>query len=128
MQKSRLIWDSARKKVSGEIRAFKTAVGAELDGDPEEAIVIDALGQLDDILANLDERLLDILDEALNAADPAARSALNEDAKAVIAEYLAYTQSNPLLQQLDGDTPFGLKLSINTTMAATLKALQASLR
>jgi hypothetical protein len=128
MQKSRLIWDSARKKVSGEIRAFKTAVRAELDGDPEEAIVIDALGQLDDILANLDERLLDILDEALNAADPAARSALNEDAKAVIAEYLAYTQSNPLLQQLDGDTPFGMKLSINTTMAATLKALQASLR
>ena len=128
MQKSRLIWDSARKKVSGEIRAFKTAVRAELDGDPEEAIVIDALGQLDDILANLDERQLDILDEALNAADPAARSALNEDAKAVIAEYLAYTQSNPLLQQLDGDTPFGMKLSINTTMAATLKALQASLR
>ena len=65
---------------------------------------------------------------SLNAADPAARSALNEDAKAVIAEYLAYTQSNPLLQQLDGDTPFGMKLSINTTMAATLKALQASLR
>ena len=128
MQKSRLIWDSARKKVSGEISAFKTAVRAELDGDPEEAIVIDALGQLDDILANLDERLLDILDEALNAADPAARSALNEDAKAVIAEYLAYTQSNPLLQQLDGDTPFGMKLSINTTVAATLKALQASLR
>lgn len=128
MQKSRLIWDSARKKVAAEIGALKTAVAQEFDGDPEEAMAINALDQLDRVLSNFDERLIDVLDEMLSAADPAARAELREDAKALIGEYTEYANNDPLVKQLDGDTPLGMKLSITTTMTNTLKALQASLR
>ncbi len=128
MQKSRLIWDSARKRVATEIQSLKAAVSAEAQGDPNENAVLGALKQLDDVLTNLDERLLDKLDAALSNSDPVVHATLTQDAKAIIGEYIAYTQSNPLVQKLDGDTPFGVKLSVASTMNATLKALQATLR
>lgn len=128
MQKSRLIWDSARKKVASEIAALKQAVEQEFDGDPEEAMAVNALDQLDGVLSKFDERLIDVLDEMLNEQDPAKRAELREDAKELIGEYTQYAANDPLVKQLDGDTPLGLKLSITTTMANTLKALQASLR
>ena len=42
---------------------------------------------------------------------------LREDAKELIGEYTQYAANDPLVKQLDGDTPLGLKLSITTTMA-----------
>jgi hypothetical protein len=128
MQKSRLIWDSARKRVAAEIGGLKEAVRKEFEGDPEETQALDALEQLDEVMSKFDERLIDTLDEMLNEADPAKRAELREDAKELIGEYSAYANSDPLIKQLDGDTPLGVKLSIASTMTATLKALQASLR
>ena len=127
MQKSRLIWDSARKKVSGEIGSLKDAVRAEFAGDFEETKAIDALSQLDDILAQFDDQLLDALDDALSETDPAKHAAYVETARDVIDDYLAYYNSNELVQNLNGDTPFGTKLTIGATISATLKALQATL-
>lgn len=127
MQKSRLIWDSARKKVSGEIEALKSAVQAEFAGDFEETKALDALDKLDDILANLDDELLDRLDDVLNEGDPAKRADAVKDAKETIDRYLAFYDSNDLLKNLNGDTPFGTKLTVGATVATTLKALQASL-
>jgi len=128
MQKSRLLWDSARKKVGGEIAELKKRVLAEFEGDPEEAQVMDALDQLDEITSTLDERLIDALDDLLSEQDPAKHAELLEDAKEVLADYAKFVQSNELVQKLNGETPFGMSLSIGSTMAATVKALQASLR
>ena len=128
LQKSRLIWESARKKVTTEIGSFKLAVRKEFAGDPQETSAVNTLGQLDEILARLDGRLTDTLDGMLTETDATKRAKLHGDAKGLIDEYFAYTQSNPLVQKLDGDTPFGMKLSIGATMTATLKALQTSLR
>ncbi len=127
MQKSRLIWESARKRVGGELQGLKTAVAAAAKGDAAEAAVLGALGQLDEVLARLDERLLDALDAMLNEGDPNAHARLTQQAKGILGEYVAYTQSSPMLQKLDGDTPFGVKLSVASTMAATLKALQSTI-
>ena len=128
MQKSRLIWDSARKKVNSEISALKEATRAAFADDFEESTALDALDQLDDILGKLDDRLLDTLDELLQETDAAKHAELLNDAKELIDEYTAYTKSNELVKKLDGDTPLGIKLSITSTLNNTLKALQASLR
>ncbi len=45
----------------------------------------------------------------------------------VLNDYSSFVQSNELVQKLAGDTPFGMKLTIGPTLAATVKALQASL-
>ncbi len=128
MQKCRLIWESVRKRVASEIASLKRAVADEFDGDPEETAALDSLDQLDDILQSFDERLIDTLDEMFNEKIASKeRDALLKEAKALIDEYLAYAQSNELVRKLDGDTPFGVKLSIGTTMTTSLKALQANL-
>ncbi len=128
MQKSRLIWDSARKKVNSEINGLKEATRTAFADDFEESKALDALDQLDDILGKLDDRLLDTLDDLLQETDQAKHAELLDDAKELIDEYLAYTESNELVKKLDGDTPLGIKLSIASTLNTTLKALQASLR
>ena len=64
----------------------------------------------------------------LNATDPVRHAELQADARDLVGEYADYAKSNELVQMLEGDTPFGVKLSIGSTMSASLKALQASLR
>ena len=127
MQKSRLLWDSTRKKVHGEIEAFKAAAEELFEGEDDEAEILDALGDLDDVMAAFDERLMDALDDLLNEADPQKHAVLLAEAKDLIKEYAHYAESSPLVQQLNGDTPFGMKLTIAPTIAATLKALQATI-
>jgi len=128
MQKSRLLWDSARKRINSEVKSLKKAVEDEYGDDPEVTKIFDGLGELDEMLVKLDERLIDTLDDLLNATDPEKRAELLEDAKEQISDYIAYTQASKLVQALDGDTPLGMKLSIGSTLNATLKALQANLR
>jgi hypothetical protein len=127
MQKSRLIWDSARKRVAGELQALRAAITDAAKDDQDVAAIMTALNQLDEILVNLDESLLDKLDDLLSTTEPAAHAKLLQEAKAIIAQYVAYTQSSPLVAKLDGNTPFGVKLSVASTMGATLKALQATI-
>lgn len=128
MQKSRLLWDSARKKIVGEIAELKKRAMEEFEDDPEEAQVLDALDQLDEITSELDSRLLDALDDLLSEQDPAEHAALLEDAKDILADYVEFIQTNALVQNLNGETPFGMSLSIGSTLAATVKALQANIR
>lgn len=126
MQKSRLIWDAARKRVTGEVQALKAAVAAASRGDAQEAEIKQALASLDDVIVRFDERLLDKLDEMLNTSDQGAHARLTQQARDIIADYVSFTQTEPLVQMLEGTNPFGVKLSVASTMAATLKALQAS--
>jgi len=127
MQKSRLIWDSTRKHVMAEIESLKHAVRTAFDGDPDQAEILATVDQADEILANLDERLLDMLDAMLNEADSARRATMTVQAKALIDEYVAFAQSNELLRNLEGETPFGVKLTVASTMTTSLKALQSTL-
>ena len=127
MQKSRLLWDSARKRVAGEIAGLKKEALAFFDGDPEESQVMDALDQLDEITGALDERLIDALDDLLNEQDPVKHAVLLKDAKEVLDDYAEFVASNELVQKLSGDTPFGIKLSIGPTYTSVIKALQGNL-
>jgi hypothetical protein len=126
MQKSRLIWDAARKRIAADINKFRDSVMDEMADDPEVTQVMDSLDGLDDVLDNLDERLMDKHDEALSERDPVKHAALHAEASKIIDQYIAYTKSNDLIKKLEGDTPFG-KLTISSTVSATLKALQTSL-
>ena len=127
MQKSRLLWDSARKRVASEIAEFKNKAAAEFAGDPEETIVLDALDRLDEITSTLDDRLIDALDDLLSEQDPVKHAIQLGHTREVLKDYADFVHTNELVKGLEGDTPFGMKLSIGSIMAATVKALQATL-
>ena len=127
MQKSRLLWDSARKRVASEVASLKKEALDVFADDPEETQVRDALDQLDEITSALDERLLDALDDLLNSKDPAEHAKLLAEANSVLDEYANFVATNELVKKLSGDTPFGTKLTIGPTYEGVIKALQANL-
>ena len=71
------------------------------------------VGVLQTVLDGLDNRLIDKLDEALNAADPAQRAKLNQQAKAIAVEYTAFINGNALMADIDdsGFTPVAIRKS-----------------
>jgi hypothetical protein len=120
--KSRLAWLAARKKVESEIEKLRGAIVAAYqdDGiapDLEKAYQL----RVAPVLAGLDERLADKLDEATNATDPAVRTELIAQAKQIMAEYQAFLASEKIIADLDAN-PF-VPLSIQQTITATLATL-----
>jgi hypothetical protein len=122
---SRLAWDAARKKAHAEIERLKGAIKAVYAAEEDYADVVANLVKLDDVLVNLDARLGDKLDEALNAADPAVRQRCNGEALALLGQYKAYLTSNPMVQVLD-DNPF-TPLTVHKTLLNTVLVLEKKL-
>lgn len=128
MQKARLVWDAARKRVASEIEQLRTAVAADFEGDEAEDDVLDGLDQLDDITSAFDDRLIDTLDLLLDErTKETERPALLKEAHDLLGEYESFASSNPVFKALDGQTPFGVTLSVNSTMTQALKGLRATL-
>ena len=129
MQTCRLIWDAARKKVIAEINQYRQAVEQAFAGEEDEDDVLEGLEELDDVLVALDDRLIETLDEMLDERTSAAEyQELLADAKDLLADYEAFVGSSALVSKLDGPTPFGVTLSVASTLGKTLPSLRASLR
>ena len=77
------------------------------------------------MLDALDERLIDRLDDALNADDPEVRSRLHRDARAIVDEYIDFMNGDPLLREID-DNPF-TKVAVRSRLEDTLGDLQRKL-
>lgn len=111
LQKSRLAWDGLRKSVQsqlGDIERSVIAAVAKHNEDPDAEEEYDAsdlaakVQSIYGILQTLDERLIDKLDEALNA-DGIVRARLNAEAGQLVAEYRAAVASNALLASIDAN-------------------------
>ena len=76
------------------------------------------------ILDKLDNRLIDKLDEALNA-EPDDRKVLQQDAKQIIVEYQEFVKTDSLMVGID-DNPF-LKGSIRKDVERVLSSLESML-
>jgi len=128
MQKSRLLWVGARQKVASQIDQLKKAIAADFMGDPDEDAILDEMDALDNILVHMDERLVDVLDDLLDEkTSEEERASLIVNARGLLGEYVNFLMSDPLLKKLEGDAPFGVHLSVASTMTSTLKSLSAAL-
>jgi hypothetical protein len=113
LQQSRLAWDQTRKVIQAELQKLEKSVVGTCQGD-EEVDVAEVSGnvkRLYTILDNLDTRLSDKLDEALNAADPKPRAQLHQQARGIIGEYLAFVNGDALMADIDdnGFTPVAVR-------------------
>jgi len=111
LQQTRLEWDKTRKTIQAEIKKLEDSILASAAADEEVGAEGVDLGSLNNILNQLDTRLIDKLDEALNAEDPGQRQQYNLQAKNIIGEYMTFVNSNALMADIDesGFTPVAVR-------------------
>jgi len=125
LQQSRLAWDQARKQIQTDLKALEADIIATCDADEEVGAGAVNVGVLHTVLDGLDNRLIDKLDEALNAADPAQRAKFNQEAKAIAGEYMAFVNGNALMADID-DSGFKA-VSIRKSAVGALNMLSSKL-
>jgi hypothetical protein len=118
------VWEGTRELLEARIASLKKAVR---DGIADEGAGyirnIDAnLEKLDRILGRLDKRLTSSLTSAGRSQDAGGRNAALQEAKAILAEYIRYVRSEPLIDHLDSN-PFGVKTELKATLTKNLAQL-----
>ncbi|MBL8800008.1 MAG: hypothetical protein JNM56_39360 [Planctomycetia bacterium] len=122
---ARLAWDAARKHAHEQIARLKTAIREVYAEEPNFENVVASLGALDDVLARLDERFIDKLDEALNEAEEEGRQQRLTEARTCLGDYRKFLTDDPLVQALDAN-PF-VPLTLQQRLLETIELLDAKL-
>jgi hypothetical protein len=125
VNKARLEWEAARKKVRAELQRMQQAIVLAVEDESDAEQVTAASVDLFDVLDVLDESLIDILDDLLNAEDGGRRFALRQQALAKLDEYADYVATDELVQSID-DNPF-TKVQVRSTLESTLRNLRTKL-
>jgi hypothetical protein len=127
---SRLLWDTTRKQVQEELHKLEATLLQETADEPDAATIAANSKILYTILDFLDERLIDKLDEALNAKTPEDRRKLQTEARDIIDEYIDYMNSDDLLHDIDDNGFVDMQIQATVfeqlnTIGSNLKALGA---
>ena len=114
-------WQQTQREIAKGVEQLKSAIRTSFaDEAPDLIAQIDAsLGKLDGILDRLDDRLSGALRRAHEATDPTARARELKDAKAILADYIAYVKSEPLIEGIDAN-PFGVRIDLKARLTSTL--------
>ena len=114
-------WRQTHRQADERIAALKASVQSHYsDGHPELLKGIEqGLVKLDEVLDNVDHRLADALADASKTADDSARQAELEKAKAILAEYIGYMKSEPLVAHID-QNPFKVKTDLKALLIGGL--------
>jgi len=118
------IWVSTRELVESRVDALKDEIRARVADEGGELVdqIDGQLEKLDRILGKLDQRLSASLAVAGKAANAAGRSAALKDSKVILAEYIRYVSSEPLIDHLDKN-PFGVKTELKASLSKSLTML-----
>jgi hypothetical protein len=121
------VWHGMRKVVDTNIAEVKKAVKAHYAHEhPDLLKEIDQnLAKLDAITDKLDHRIAEALAKAHAAKDEAARKAELKTAKTILAQYIGYVKSEPLIGHLDAN-PW-VKIDLRSTLTTTLTHMAQSI-
>ena len=124
---SRLAWDKTRKLVQAELRKLELAVKDQSRDEPDYETIAANTQVIYQVLDFLDERLIDKLDEALNATLEDERRARQDEAREIIDEYLDYIRTDDMLQAIDdnGFVDVAIVSSLNACLTTVGKQLRA---
>jgi hypothetical protein len=121
LAKAPQVWKGTRALLQTNVDALKKAVQEQISDENYSLIdeVNDHLQKLDRILTKLDKRLTNSLTHASETQDPELRGAALQESKSILAEYIRYVRSEPLIAHLDRN-PFGVKMDLKATLAKSL--------
>jgi hypothetical protein len=115
------VWHQTRKAVETHVDQLKTAIRNEyaVEG-PELLAEIDKnMMKLDWILDTLDHKLADSIAKANAAQNPAERQAELKNSKLILANYIKYVKSEPMIAHIDSN-PFGVQTNLKQMLADSL--------
>ena len=114
-------WRQTHRQANERITALKQTVKAHCaDGHPLLVQEIEkGLAKLDKVLTTVDHRLADSLASAGKAVDASAQQAELKNAKSILAEYINYVKSEPLVAHMD-QNPFDVKTDLKALLAGGL--------
>lgn len=129
LQKSRLGWVQMRGSIEAQLKQLDQGIKAAVRehnasgaGDRyDEGEVALGLAGLFRTMDKLDTRLVDKLDEALNATDAAKRKGLHAQAAAIVKEYIVFVAADPVIREIDRNG--FIKTDIRGTVTRTLTEL-----
>ncbi len=123
--KARAAWLASRRKVAGDVEKLKTAiVGSYADRGLGPKLEAAYKQEVAWVLQQLDDRVSAALD-GLTGANGTQHANLLAEAKEAIGDYTNFLSTDKTVQALDSN-PF-VKLSIKSTLSATLSALSRTL-
>lgn len=121
---TRLNWDQARKHVLTQLGKLKASIVQASAQESDFDQIRGGVDQLYEILEVLDERLIDKLDDALNASGD-ARAALQREASGIVDEYLDFVSTDALMQDIDRNG--FIDLDIQSSLVARLRRMNEAL-
>jgi len=115
------IWHGTRGILDHNIGELKRAIRQEYASEhPALLAEIDQnVQRVDVILEKLDARLAHALERASGTKDPAKRKAEIAGAKTILADYVAFVKSEPLIDHIDKN-PFGVNAQVRKTITDSL--------
>jgi hypothetical protein len=123
LEKAPQVWKGTRALLQTNIDALKKAAQAQVADEEDLVDEIEGhLQKLDRIMGRLDKRLTNSLTNAVETQDPKLRSAALRESKGILAEYIRYVGSEPLIAHLDSN-PFGVKTELRATLSKSLAKL-----
>jgi hypothetical protein len=127
LEKAPQVWKGTRELLQNNIDALKQAVQTQLADEASDVVdeINGQLQKLDRIMGRLDRRLTHSLTNALETQDAELRDEALQQSKTILAEYIQYVRSEPLIEHLDSN-PFGVKTGLKATLAKSLTALARS--
>lgn len=125
---SRLEWERMRKQVQADLRKVEAAVLEACKDESDFSVIARNIGSLYTVLDRLDERLIDTLDEALNADSADRRRALQLQAREIVDEYRDYVKTEELLRAIDenGFVDVGIVAGLNHCLGGLAQQLRAA--
>lgn len=115
------IWKGTRDILDHNIEELKRAIRQEYSSEhPALLAEIDQnVQRVDVILQKLDTRLSQTLERAGAAKSPAQRKTEIAAAKAILADYVAFVKTEPLIDHIDKN-PFGVNAQVRKTINSSL--------
>ena len=116
-----LVWHGTRNVLDHNIKELKRAIRQEYSNEhPSLLAEIDQnVDRVDVILEKLDVRLAQTLERAGAAKSAAQRKTEVASAKAILADYVAFVKSEPLIEHIDKN-PFGVNAQVRKVITDSL--------
>jgi hypothetical protein len=121
-------WHGTRDTLDKAIDSLKKAVLHAASDEPPALIkeIDKKMSKLDGIMHKLDTRLADSLAKASAAKDDAARTAELKNSKTILAGYIGYVKSEPLIAHIDSN-PFGIQTNLKKVLITSLTQMSQSI-
>jgi peptidoglycan hydrolase-like protein with peptidoglycan-binding domain len=128
LQRAPQVWHGTRGILDHNIKELKRAIRQEYSNEhPSLLTDIDQnVQRVDVILEKLDDRLAQTLERAGTSKSAAQRKAEIESAKKILAEYIAFEKSEPLIDHIDKN-PFGVDTQVKKVITNSLTHMVKSI-